>query len=62
MTFSELPVWGAEVSLGAKVLYALERAEPTLMGEVLRERLQEALGAVQGSLGAYEAELVGAGF
>ena len=62
MHFSELPVWGAEVSLGAKVLWTLTAPGRPTLGETLRESLEEALRAVQGSLGLYEAELVEAGF
>lgn len=59
MHFSELP---SNLSLGAKVLYALTRADQASMTRSLRERLEEALAAVQGSLEGFTAELVEAGF
>ena len=62
MKFSELAVWSTNVSLGAKILWALTAPESPALGETLKELLEEALRAGQGSLGLYEAELVEAGF
>lgn len=62
MKLNQLPVWQSNVSLGAKVLWTLTAANRPTLGEGLRESLEEALRAVQGSLGLYEAELVKAGF
>lgn len=62
MHFSEIPVWSTNVSLGAKVLWTLTAAERPTLGETLRERLEEALAAVQGSLEGFTAELVEAGY
>jgi hypothetical protein len=52
----------AELSLGAKVLYALTRADQASMTQSLREALEEPYKVVQSRLAVYEAELAGAGF
>ena len=61
MNFSALPVWASNASLGAKVLWTLTAPDRPALGETLRERLEEALAAIQGSLEGFTAELVEAG-
>lgn len=51
----------ADLSLGARVLYALTRDQAS-MTQTLREALEEPYKVVQSRLGAYEAELLKAGF
>ena len=62
MKVNQLPVWSTDLSLGAKLLWTLTTPDLPAMGEVLRERMEEALAAVQDRLGVYEAELTEAGF